>query len=64
MEGTTRKVVHVDPNGSSPIRGIMLGVVLREREREREKERERERERRKLKVHVLLTLSSLILTLL
>ena len=37
MEGTAGKVVHVDPNGSSPVRRIMLSVVLREREREREK---------------------------
>lgn len=30
MEGSAGKVVHVDPNGSSPVRGVMLSVVLRE----------------------------------
>jgi hypothetical protein len=28
MEGAAGKVVHVDPNGTSPVRGLMLGVVL------------------------------------
>ena len=32
MEGPARKVVHVDPNGTSPVRRVMLSVVLRERE--------------------------------
>ena len=35
MEGTAGKVVHVDPDGSSPVRRVMLSVVLREREREK-----------------------------
>ena len=28
MEGTAGKVVHVDPNGTSPIRGIVFSVIL------------------------------------
>ena len=28
MEGTAGKVVHVDPNRASPIRGVMLSVIL------------------------------------
>jgi hypothetical protein len=37
MEGAAGKVVHVDPNGSSPVRGVMLGIVLREGGRETER---------------------------
>lgn len=53
MEGSAGKVVHVDPNGSSPVRGVMLSVVLREGGRE---EGEREREKIELRRYLPLPL--------